>query len=134
MEHPIRVAIVDDDQAFRRALTRLLITMGFEVWSCASAEELLASPDALSHDCVVLDVHLPRMNGIELRHRLHEVCPGLPVLLMTADVMLAHRPAMLGGAVCLEKTVRESLLAETIHALVAARVAGDDRSDTTEVR
>ena len=45
MGRPVRVAIVDDDEAFRRALTRLLVTLGFDVWSCSSAEELLASPE-----------------------------------------------------------------------------------------
>ena len=104
MGRPVRVAIVDDDEAFRRALTRLLVTLGFDVWSCSSAEELLASADALDRDCVVLDVHLPRMNGIELRRTLATLRPALPVLLLTADPVLVNRPAALEGATCLEKT------------------------------
>ena len=120
MGRQVRVAIVDDDEAFRRALTRLLVTLGFDVWSCSSAEELLASADALDRDCVVLDVHLPRMNGIELRRTLATLRPALPVLLLTADPVLVNRPAALEGATCLEKTVRDGVLVKTILALVAS--------------
>ena len=133
MARPVRVAIVDDDEAFRRALTRLLVTMGFDVWSCASAEDLLASADALDRDCVVLDVHLPRMNGIELRRTLVTLRPNLPVLLMTADPLMVNRPAMLDGAICLEKTVRDGVLVKTILALVASAGDGTAAPDTTKV-
>ena len=133
MGRPVRVAIVDDDEAFRRALTRLLVTLGFDVWSCSSAEELLASADALDRDCVVLDVHLPRMNGIELRRTLATLRPALPVLLLTADPVLVNRPAALEGAICLEKTVRDGVLVKTILALIASREGGPAVSDTTKV-
>ena len=133
MGRPVRVAIVDDDEAFRRALTRLLVTVGFDVWSCSSAEELLASPDALDRDCVVLDVHLPRMNGIELRRTLATLRPALPVLLLTADPVLVNRPAALEGATCLEKTVRDGVLVKTILALVAPIEGGPTVPDTTKV-
>ena len=133
MGRPVRVAIVDDDEAFRRALTRLLVTLGFDVWSCSSAEELLASADALDRDCVVLDVHLPRMNGIELRRTLATLRPALPVLLLTADPVLVNRPAALEGAICLEKTVRDGVLVKTILALVAPIEGGPAVPDTTKV-
>jgi FixJ family two-component response regulator len=103
------------------------------VWSCASAEDLLASPDALDRDCVVLDVHLPRMNGIELRRMLAGLRPELPVLLLTADPVLVNRPAMLDGATCLEKTVRDGVLVKTILALVAPKADGPVSPDTTKV-
>ena len=133
MGRQVRVAIVDDDEAFRRALTRLLVTLGFDVWSSASAEELLATPDALNRDCVVLDVHLPRMNGIELRRTLATLHPALPVLLLTADPVLVNRPAALEGATCLEKTVRDGVLVKTILSLVAPIQDGPARPDTTKV-
>jgi FixJ family two-component response regulator len=133
MGRPVRVAIVDDDEAFRRALTRLLVTMGFEVWSCSSAEELLASADALERDCVVLDVHLPRMNGIELRRTLAALRPALPVLLLTADPVLVTRPAALEGAICLEKTGRDGVLVKAILDLVAPIENGPVVPDTTKV-
>jgi FixJ family two-component response regulator len=133
MGQPVRLAIVDDDEAFRRALTRLLTTMGFDVWSCASAEDLLASADALARDCVVLDIHLPRMNGIELRRTLAALRPGLPVLLMTADPLLPNRPAVLEGAVCLEKTVRDGTLVQTILSLISPLAKGPAASATTKV-
>jgi len=133
MGRPVRVAIVDDDEAFRRALTRLLVTLGFDVWSCSSAEELLASADALDRDCVVIDVHLPRMNGIELRRTLATLRPALPVLLLTADPVLVNRPAALEGAVCLEKTVRDGVLVKTILAMVKRVENGPALPDTTKV-
>jgi FixJ family two-component response regulator len=133
MGRPVRVAIVDDDEAFRRALTRLLVTLGFDVWSCSSAEELLASADALDRDCVVIDVHLPRMNGIELRRTLATLRPALPVLLLTADPVLVNRPAALEGAVCLEKTVRDGVLVKTILAMVKPVENGPALPDTTKV-
>ena len=133
MGRQVRVAIVDDDEAFRRALTRLLVTLGFDVWSTSSAEELLACPDALNRDCVVLDVHLPRMNGIELRRTLATLRPSLPVLLLTADPVLVNRPAALEGATCLEKTVRDGVLVKAILDLVAAADGGPSLPDTTKV-
>jgi two-component system response regulator FixJ len=133
MGRPVRVAIVDDDEPFRRALTRLLVTLGFDVWSCSSAEELLASADALDRDCVVLDIHLPRMNGIELRRTLATLRPALPVLLLTADPVLVNRPAALQGATCLEKTVRDGVLVKTILDLVAPIEGGPALPDTTKV-
>ena len=60
------------------------------------------------------------MNGIELRRTLATVRPALPVLLMSADPLVVSRPAMLEGAVCLEKTVRDDTLVKTILSLVAA--------------
>ena len=133
MGQPVRVAIVDDDEAFRRALTRLLITLGFDVWSCSSAEELLASSDALDRDCVILDVHLPRMNGLELRRTLATLRPALPVMLLTADPVLVNRPVALEGAICLEKTVRDGVLVKTILALIAPIEDGPAVPDTTKV-
>jgi FixJ family two-component response regulator len=127
------VAIVDDDEAFRRAITRLLVTLGFDVWSCASAEDLLASADALARDCIVLDVHLPRMNGVELRRTLATLRPTLPVLLMSADPIAVSRPAMLDGAVYLEKTVREDTLVNTILSLIVPVASGPAAPDTTKV-
>jgi FixJ family two-component response regulator len=78
------VALVDDDAGVRRALTRLLRSAGFRVATFASAEEFLRRPDGETPACLVADVHLLGMSGIELARALHQAGPAIPVLLMTA--------------------------------------------------
>jgi FixJ family two-component response regulator len=60
------IAIIDDDASLRRAMARLLGARGYQTMQFGSAEELLASPDGLGADCLLLDIDLPGMSGIEL--------------------------------------------------------------------
>jgi FixJ family two-component response regulator len=78
------VAVVDDDLSVRESLESLVRSIGLEVRLSASAEEFLSSPHAREADCLVFDVRLPGMSGIDLhRHLLAQRCE-VPVIFMTA--------------------------------------------------
>ena len=78
------VAIVDDDEAVRDALGNLLRSVGLEVQAFSTAESFLASPKRRSVACLVSDIQMPGMDGLELQQRLAASGSRLPVILMTA--------------------------------------------------
>lgn len=77
------LAIVDDDEDVRRALARLLRSLGHEVRVFGSAEDFEAETVAV--DCLILDVRLPGLSGPELRERLRKGSNPIPVVLITGD-------------------------------------------------
>lgn len=77
------VHIVDDDEGLRRALRRLFEASGFTVITYASGAELLASPQLDEAGCIVLDLQMPGLNGLELQKQLAERAPPLPVVFLT---------------------------------------------------
>ena len=81
---PRYVAIVDDDESVREALGNLLRSVGFEVHAFSTAEAFLDSPERRSAACVVSDIQMPGMDGLELQRRLAASGSTLPVILMTA--------------------------------------------------
>ena len=83
-DRPFKVAIVDDDSSMRRSLERLLSVHGFLVQSFSSAEAFLAASHEGQVDCLVLDIHLPGMSGIELRSQLDGSGQLVPVVFITA--------------------------------------------------
>src|SRR6185503_19687350 len=84
-----RVAIVEDDAAVRRALTRVLYAAQFQVTAFASAEDFLDHGLQPPPDCVLMDIHLPVMNGLDLQTRVAEAQPEVRVIFITADHELA---------------------------------------------
>jgi FixJ family two-component response regulator len=78
------IAIVDDDQTMQKAIERLLAAHGFVTQVFASAEAFLDSRAANVAACLILDIHLGGMSGIELRRRLNAVRSILPVIFITA--------------------------------------------------
>jgi FixJ family two-component response regulator len=77
------VIVVDDDASMRRALRTQLQVLGFNVFVCQSAEELLASEFPADDACLLLDVWMPGMNGIELCRRLDAAGRRWPTILMS---------------------------------------------------
>jgi len=85
--HPVTgplVAIVDDDEALCSSLVDLMRSVGYRAESYLSAEELLTSPSLFSLNCIVADVHMPGMGGLDLARELHERGIMTPVILITA--------------------------------------------------
>ena len=78
------VAVVDDDISVRESLESLISSAGLEVTVSASAEEFLNSPHPRRADCLILDVRLPGMSGIELHHHLVAQKCKVPVIFITA--------------------------------------------------
>jgi len=94
------VAVVDDDPSILRATRDLLGAHGLATEVFASAEEFLDREAATHVDCVLLDIHLGGMSGIELRRQLTASNCTLPVIFMTAlDDELTHREARAAGCI-----------------------------------
>jgi FixJ family two-component response regulator len=79
------VAVVDDDESLCRSLKRLLSASGFQPISYLSAEAFLADPKHADFDCLVLDIQLGGMSGIELHRKLRRDHDNTPVIFITAQ-------------------------------------------------
>jgi two-component system, LuxR family, response regulator FixJ len=95
-----KIYVVDDDEAVRDSLALQFETAGYDVTTFASAVEFLEAAPALGPGCVVSDVRMPELDGIEMQARLAQLNLDFPVIIMTGhgDVALAVR-AMKAGAV-----------------------------------
>jgi len=121
---PVHVVIVDDDPPVRRALARLLAAVGFRVSTCSSAEDFLVRSSADEASCVLLDVHLPRLSGLELSGLLARLNVNVPIVFITADQELAESSEMRRtGRTCLLKPIDDDLLVRAISAATAAHQA-----------
>jgi FixJ family two-component response regulator len=113
------VAVVDDDDGVRTSLARLLRARGFAVQVFGSGEALLAHPAAALPDCLVLDIRLGGMSGIDLRRQLLARGTPAPVVFITALEDPATADALRGQAVaCLLKPVEEAELLEAIDGAI----------------
>ncbi len=84
------ISVVDDDVSVRKSLDRLVRSVHLDVRVFASAEEFLNSDNPCSSDCLILDVCLPGMSGIELHHHLLEARCNIPVIFITAHAADDH--------------------------------------------
>jgi FixJ family two-component response regulator len=103
MDSPV-IFVVDDDAFVRKAVRRLLLSLDLPVQLFASAELFLAAAQPGSAGCMILDLHLPGLSGLELQGKLVEQGWNLPVVVVTAHDEPAARDAALGmGAVAFIK-------------------------------
>ena len=93
----IKITIVDDDESVREGLSRLLSSVGFVVNTFASAEEYLSSDQPGRADCLLLDVRMPGMGGIELERQLLANHSEIPVVFITAHEEETAPGQALGG-------------------------------------
>jgi FixJ family two-component response regulator len=95
------ICIVDDDQSVRESLARLIRSVGFGVRVFGSAEDFLEAGPEFKPDCLVLDIRMPGMSGIELQRELASAKRPLPVIFITAHGSGEHvrANAMRAGAV-----------------------------------
>ena len=123
------IAIVDDDEPLREALGSVLKAAGFLTNTYASADEFFDAPSRSNTACLVLDVRLPGMSGIELQKRLDDAGSRVPIIFVTAhgDASLRELVMKAGAAGFLNKPVRSEALLKAIHA--ALQKAEADRKD-----
>jgi FixJ family two-component response regulator len=111
------ISIVDDDPSVREALKGLLRSMGYAAELFSSAVEFLASPHLHVTSCLIADVHMPAMSGLELHRRIVSAGHAIPTILMTAyaDEKVRSR-ALEDGVTCyLYKPFDDNILLGCIH-------------------
>jgi FixJ family two-component response regulator len=111
------VFVVDDDPSVRRSIKRLIGSVGLQVELFGSAQEFLLSkrPDAPS--CLVLDIRLPGISGLDFQHELAEANIHIPIIFITAhgDIPMTVRAMKAGAVEFLTKPFREQDLLDAIH-------------------
>jgi FixJ family two-component response regulator len=116
------VSVVEDDQFFRESMRRLMRSLGYRVEAFASAADFLASPHLAETACLIADVNMPAMTGIELYRHLSDAGRAIPTILVTAYPNDVDRiRAVTDGVVCyLRKPVDEQQLKRCLHAALTS--------------
>jgi two-component system response regulator FixJ len=117
---PATVYVVDDDDGMRRALEALLNTVGFKTAIFSSSNEFLAQYTLTVPGCLVLDIRMPEMSGLELQQQLNKIGSMLPVIFITGhgDVPMAVQAMKEGAFEFIQKPFRDQDLLDCInHAL-----------------
>src|SRR6202142_1870365 len=123
MPKPSLVSVVEDDQFFRESMRRLMRSMGYRVEAFASAADFLASPNLGETACLIADVNMPVMTGVELYRHLTDSGRAIPTILVTAyaDDDVGSR-ALKDGVICyLRKPVDEKHLKRCLLAALQRR-------------
>jgi FixJ family two-component response regulator len=131
------VLVVDDDLSFRRSTERLMRAAGLNVQSFASAKEFLNHPAPDGPACLILDVRMPGLTGMDLQRELSRSGVQLPIIFVTGygSIPLSVRAMKAGAAEFLTKPFRSrALLAAVRAALERDRSARKARSDAGELR
>jgi FixJ family two-component response regulator len=131
------IAIIDDDLSVRRGLQRLIRSMGWKAETYASAQEFLARPRTEAPSCVVLDLQLPGLSGLDLQRRMSEAGLEIPIVFLTGHGNIpASVQAMKAGAIeFLTKPFDDQQLLEAIQeALKRDRRQRQEHAEIRELR
>jgi len=131
------VFVVDDYAPVRRSISRLLHAAGFAVAAFASADEFLAQFDPQTMGCLVLDVAMPALNGLELQNILEKAGSLLPIIFLTgtADIPKSVEAMKHGASDFLTKPVDdEDLLAAVRVAIEKNRVLRQEQAELSEIQ
>ena len=135
-EQPV-VYVVDDDAGVRQALDSLIRSVGFNVQTFESAQDFLNGKRTSVPGCLVLDVRMPGLSGLDLQRDLVEADIHLPVIFVTghADIPMSVRAMKAGAVEFLTKPVRDQDLLDAIQqAIEHARKSGQERKELAELR
>ena len=123
MSNQSMISIVDDDRSFRDSMRRLVKSLGYSGAVFASAAEFLASPTFAATDCLVADIHMPDMSGVELYRHLVATGRGIPTILVTAypDDRVQEQMVNEGVRCYLRKPLEEAVLIDCLHSAVTRR-------------
>jgi FixJ family two-component response regulator len=131
------VFIIDDDPLYRSSSERLVRSVGFDVQSFESARDFLSSrrPDAPS--CLILDVRMPGLSGLDLQRELAEAGVHLPIIFVTGhgDIPMSVQAMKAGAVEFLTKPFRDQVLLDAIrHALERDQIARKQRARNADLR
>ncbi|KMO32193.1 hypothetical protein VQ02_24225 [Methylobacterium variabile] len=117
MSHPPTIAIVDDDEAVRTATASLVRSLGYAALTYACAQDYLRDGPGSPPDCLITDVQMPGMTGVELQERLRAEGHALPIIVVTAFASEALRQRALasGAFAFLEKPVGGDLMEQSLQ-------------------
>jgi FixJ family two-component response regulator len=101
MSRPTLISVVEDDQPFRESMRKLITSLGYTVEAFPSAASFLASPILAQTACLVADINMPGMTGVQLHRHLAEAGHAIPTILVTAypNEVVRNR-ALKDGVVC----------------------------------
>ena len=124
------VYIVDDDDAVRDSLSVLLEACGHRVRTFATAREFLDAAPSLPAGCLIADIRMPEMDGLELQRRLNEQSLGFPMIVITGhgNVPIAVRAMKAGALDFIEKPFATPTILASVDA-VLSRIEGADQGD-----
>ena len=131
------VFVVDDDPGVLKALSRVLRNEGWDVETFESAEAFLAQYDGLADGCLVLDVTMPNLDGLNLQRRLKDAGQSLPIVFITGhgDIPISVQAIKAGAADFLTKPVRaDALIAAVRDAVKHHASARDARLENAKLR
>jgi len=118
------ISVVDDDHSVRESLARLIRSVGFGVQVFGSAEEFLSAGGDREPDCLILDIRMPGMSGLELQRELSASERELPVIFITAhgsDEQVRARALRAGAVDYLLKPLREEEVLKAIDAALGSK-------------
>ena len=117
---PATVYIVDDNAAVRDAIRWLVEEVGLKAQTYVTAKEFLADYDGVAHGCLVLDVRMPGMSGLDLQEQLVQHNVTLPIIVVTGhgDVPMAVRSMKMGAFEFLQKPFNDQALLDCIFAAI----------------
>ena len=115
------VHVIDDDDALRDSLSFLLGTARLDVKTYESAEAFLSALPGVNSGCIITDVRMPNMSGVDLLRKLNELQIALPVIVITGhgDVQLAVEAMKIGAADFIEKPFDDEMLLNAVRAALA---------------
>jgi len=131
------VYVVDDDQLFRRSTERLIRKAGLNVQPFASARDFLKSPRPEGPACLVLDVRMPGLSGMDLQREMTQMGIHIPIIFMTGhgDIPMSVRAMKAGAVEFLTKPFRSRDLLDAVHAAIERdRAALQKQSEIQELR
>jgi FixJ family two-component response regulator len=131
------VFIVDDDPSMCEALTRLLGTVGLKTQAFETAQELLRTKRPDTPSCLVLDVRLPGLSGLDLQRELANADPPIPIVFITAhgDIPMTVQAMKAGAVEFLTKPFRDQQLLDAVQqAIDRDRAARHQRAELAELR
>lgn len=114
------IAVIDDDESVREALPDLIRVFGHQAEAFSSAEEFLASNQVDQAKCLVLDLAMPGMSGIELQRELTRQARKIPIVFITAhgDEDICQRLRRSGAVECLLKPFTDTALLDALNGLL----------------
>jgi FixJ family two-component response regulator len=130
VSHHTLISVVDDDKSVREAMKSLLGSVGFETEVFSSAEDFLNSDRLTDTDCLILDVRMSGMTGLELQRLLNAAACDVPIIFISAhDDGEAREKGLLAGAIdFLQKPFSEDALLSAINTSLDRQRAEDDVS------